>query len=741
MNIPKRLLKTPIKRYIKRQPASLRLARFNALSRYSWLKGSLEDLRPELFPQPGKVPSLPVSAEPSAEAQQLIHTQIRGRRGLYEVTHWLRKRGNGNLFRAVQLSSKQPVVIKEYLLPIQSFNSEELRQKQRAFSHFGGFQYLDDQTRDIRVIRPLEAIVDLGTEDELAGVRPAFRRCYLVTDSRDANPTLAQQIAVRGALPAAQVRAMLSQLLQTLSVLHQQKVLLPSEQIQLGLVHGNLRLDNVLWIEEKGYPFLYLSDFALWEQIFQSASTGRSNSAVTPTSVVEDLRSVGRIGVSLLTGAEQTTSASADTSPLASYSGDPELESFIRRLLEPEGVPFETAEVAWQALLTLPVPAQPAFGRGERVTAVETPARISWRSPTLLAGLGLVLTGSLIWLLRSRAQSRAERTAHPAVCCLADISGIPPGSFRYAVVEAGIWQSVLEQENLGVPGRSLAAALSDQMVLDGAAPPEITQAQAVRVSSLAEAIEQVETGAVDFAILPLGDPAAVPIGLGWQAIAYDGLAAVVPFSYANRDRGVPKSLQGSLSLSELKDIYTGTVLNWREVGGPRLPLTVHMDNSPEVVTTFEQRVLNPVTFSELAPTYLEQRPPIHLLRAIIREFESVPQAGGIGLVPLSEVVGQCAVYPLALSTVGQQAVQPWKLVSGDPIEPTTDLCNRKGLYHPDVSVFEGGAYPLAYPIAVVYPQDNSRSPIGQKFAELMQTEEGQTLLTEAGLVPLQETKQ
>jgi ABC-type molybdate transport system substrate-binding protein len=40
-------------------------------------------------------------------------------------------------------------------------------------------------------------------------------------------------------------------------------------------------------------------------------------------------------------------------------------------------------------------------------------------------------------------------------------------------------------------------------------------------------------------------------------------------------------------------------------------------------------------------------------------------------------------------------------------------------------------------LPVVYPRDNSRPPVGAKFAEMLQTQEGQQMLSKTGLIPLQ----
>ncbi|MEO0458702.1 MAG: phosphate ABC transporter substrate-binding protein [Cyanobacteria bacterium P01_A01_bin.114] len=739
-NVPKILIKT----YLRRQPIHLRLSRFNFLTRYSWLKNLLEDLKPELFPEPAEdtapKESLATTTEPSDTTQSLIQAKLQGKQGLYQVISWLGKRGNGHLFTGIQLSSKQPVVIKEYLLPANRFNPEETRQQQQAFANLAGFRHPDDRVRDIRVVRPLEAIVDQGVDqgidDKLTDGSAAVKRCYLITDYRDACPSLRAQILEKGAFSAPQVRALLAQILQTLSILHQQKIILPSGQFQAGLGHGNLRLDTVLWVEENGHPFVYLSDFALWERIFEAPTRVRITSEATPENVAQDLEAAGRIGYSLLTGRVDNTADIAELeTELTSFAStgtvwhDAFLESFLRRLLRADGAPFETAEAAWQTLLALPVLTKTVSQIGP-TAEVQAPQRRRALPRSVLVGLGvsaLAIAAGLVWFWIPKRQAEAVEDA--PVCCLQEVGAVPTGRFVYATVEDGTWQSVLRQQNLGKRGQSLDAALLKTQ-------PDLNLSS-IPAASQAEAISWVQSGKVDFAVLPLLSPDGLPTDLSSQTIAYDGLAVVVPFSYAERARGLPRALGGELSLADLQTLYLGTVESWREVGGPWLPIDVYLADNPDVAAAFEQRVLYPVTLDSPAAENIEQLPTLEMLRTVIRDFES-RQIGSLGLAPLSQIFGQCSVYPLAVKSSTQRAIQPWRLVTGEAISPTTDLCDRKGLYHPDVSVFQNGDYPLAYPIAVVYPPDNSRLPIGQKFAELLQTSEGQRLLIEAGLVPLRE---
>ena len=124
------------------------------------------------------------------------------------------------------------------------------------------------------------------------------------------------------------------------------------------------------------------------------------------------------------------------------------------------------------------------------------------------------------------------------------------------------------------------------------------------------------------------------------------------------------------------------------------------------------------------------------LRAVIRDFED-RDIGAIAFGTVSKVFGQCSVYPLAVAADKQSPVQPLMQTNGKPIDPSTDLCKDKGSYFPDVVLFQTGRYPLSYPLAVVYPRDNSRPPAGQKFAAILRTLQAQRLLNATGLVPLQ----
>lgn len=709
-NIPKILLKT----YLRRQPVHLRLQRFNFLTRYSWLKNLIEDLRPELFPpeEPVVEEAVPEAAIDEAEIAHLIDAQVRGKQGTYQVERWLGKRGQGNLFAAFKLGTKEPVVLKEFLLPRRIFSPSEARQRQQQFENLAGLSRADGRSQDFRIVQTLDAIADTHS----------LERCYLVTHQRDAAPTLRKHLAVQGALPTETVREVLVQVLQTLLHLHQQRLAFPSGQRQAGVVHGNLTLDSLLWVDSPlEHGFVYLTDLALWERIFDPPTATLYTVLPTSDQVHQDLRAVAEIGAALMIGQE----VSAETKDPADWelpNTDPYLTTFVQQLATP--LTFDSAETAWQALLRLPRVTETA------PTDAPIDAEAEARSPVprwLLSLVGVLALGALasvLWQVFLRERTPASPMAR--VCCFREVGAVPEGQYVYTGLDNGSWRYILDQRNLGQRGRSLTSALRE-------AQPELSL-DYFPVASIEAALAAVQAGEAEFAILPQLPDLVLPAELGSAVVAYDGLAVFVAFSYAERQRGLPQALGGELTLTEVNDLYVGTIETWRELSGAWLPVERYAPENPEAIAVFEQQVLDSLSLDRLSN--VERLEAFPLFRAILQDFEN-QQLGSIGFAPLSQVFGQCSIYPLALQSGRGQPVQPLILSDGEDISPNSDLCNRKGAYFVNGEVLKSGEYPLAYATMVVFPQDNGRVPVGQKFVELLRTDEGQQLLREAGLTPFQ----
>lgn len=658
-------------------------------------------------------------------------TELQGYRGRYRIDSFLGHRGMGRLYLGVQIADQQPVVIKEYLLPNTCFNPQETRDRKQLFERVAGLSLADGRIQDVRLNSPWDAIAD-----------PIAERCYLVTNgNQNAYPTLSTYLTTNGAMTEGEVRRFLSQVLQTLQFLHGQKFSLPSGQVQQGIAHGNINLDSLLILADAQAFFIHVTDLALWEHLFYLPTT----KIVIPT-FAQDLRDLGYAAFYLLAG---STVDSVNHQPLDPKQEQhwtpitPALKVFILRLLELDQ-PFISAEEARQTLLQLPPlpPSDLLVITGH----VEDDKNKLRRPPLLLLGiLGLVLLTSLIWFLAQIFKRQAITSENFIVCCLKDVPAVPPGKYTYTGDKNGTWSYIRRQNNLILQNQTLEQKLKDsQPKLELNYQPE---------DSITTVINKVNSGQFDFAVTNLVQPLTPE--LRNKEFAYDGLVVFVAFSYAKRDKSLPKALNGKISLEQLRDIYTGKITNWNQLKGanfPDLPIKLYIPIEQEALEVFEKRVLKEAsaiaTFKSLQPqkqssndstVEITQIPTLKMLQQVLQDFE-VNDIGSIGFATLSQVFGQCSAYPLAIVNGSKPAIQTLIQDNGKPIDPNTDLCDDKGSYKPNIEVFKTDSYPLGYPIVVVYQGDNSRPPIGQKFADMLRTEEVQILLEKAGLVPVQKIK-
>ncbi len=652
-------------------------------------------------------------------------TEIQGQIGTYRIDAWIGKRGLGRLYRATLLGLNQAVVIKEYLLPPLHFSADEIRQRQLAFTQVVGINLADGREQDFRLLTILEAISD-----------PLNARCYLALECTSATPTLRQYL-LQGAFVDNQVYRVLQQVLQSLKFLHGQNFRLPSGQVVAGLVHGNLGLDSLLLYLKQADPqvslsirepkltqdefddfFIYLCDLNAWESLFLPPLV-QTNLGSTS----EDLTALGSIAFDLLSAnIAQKVGAQLDPRNNQHWPPvDPALKQFILRLLG-LAEPFESADDALQALQRSPLSARPVPTPILDTAVVITRSR--WINPwviLLLSILFLALLGWLASLTFSKWFTKPSIPKSPLLCCLKEVAGIPPGTFTYSAVQNGIWSYVLQQKNLIRQGVSLEQQLKmthPQLNLKFEPTPSTEQA-----------IANVRSGNAEFAIAPLIQPLFQ--GLESQVIAYDGVAVFVAFSYSKREQSLPIQLNGQMTLSQLGQVYATHPESWQAFNGPPLRMQRYSPQNNEVLEVFRTRIFNQGAMPKPLPEF-------EMMRTVIRDFE-LRNTGSIGFASFSKVVGQCSVYPLALKTEGQNPVQALQFNSGKTISPTTDLCSKKGTYGLNPQVFRTGLYPLAYPIAVIYPRDNDRSRIGEYIAKMLKTQEGQKLLAETGLIPWSET--
>lgn len=689
----------------------------------------------------------------TSSSQDII---LRGRKGKYRRTTRLTSTAKFNLYQGTQISSHKRVLIKEYFLSEREFNQSEVQACKDQFINATNLNFKTNGGQDFRLVLPW---------DSIASSKSAERSCYLITEPVPHSICLRDYINQRGAVPAAQVREILKQVLQTLWFLHNQRVRLGNGAIQRELAHGNLNLDSLLVVSSHSLSGLkepqlqvYVTDLGIWEQPFISPHL---NAVKLPSS--PDLTDLGKVAVSLLTGMTLIE-------PVIGRAINPEINSqwiavqdqplkrFVRQLLRLERAPFSSAFTAREALLTLPEPqvssevGQPVDNESE--DSIDLPRWI-----LVAVGLGMlgILFAIALWGVRSlRSQQSSPLTSSAKTCSSAQASAaegelppcrlsqvVLPSRFTYAVETGGSWEYALQKTGLVGENVALIDALRTRHRVLGQSPkPAFISSES--------AIAQIKSGQTNFALISQFNQQPLDLGTDLIAIpvAYDGLGVFVAFSDATEQSSVPSQLKGKVSLSQLRQLYTGRVNEWaRPAALDNWAVKLYVSDNLRLVSLFEQQVLHDqeaiAAFRNLKSQGstlgidLSQWNAYRMFGAILQDFENDAPQVGIGFGLLSQALGQCSVYPLAVSVKDvDEAVQPLVQNNGQPVDPTTDLCNDKGGYALDVNAFSSDHYPLTIVLEVIYPKEGDRAQAGQQFAAMLQTEEGQQLLRETGLVPI-----
>ncbi|MBV8887156.1 MAG: PstS family phosphate ABC transporter substrate-binding protein [Chroococcidiopsidaceae cyanobacterium CP_BM_RX_35] len=195
-------------------------------------------------------------------------------------------------------------------------------------------------------------------------------------------------------------------------------------------------------------------------------------------------------------------------------------------------------------------------------------------------------------------------------------------------------------------------------------------------------------------------------------VAIDGIAVVIN----------PNLKIAGLTVAQLKDIYTGRLVNWDQVGGPNLPITPYsrrLENSGTVEFFVEnvlggQRFGNNVKF--MATT-------TQALRAV------ATNVGDIYYASAPEIVGQCSVEPLPLGSKSNALVPPYR----EPFVPLSQCPSQRNQLN--AVAFKNGQYPITRRLFVVVKQDGQiAQQAGEAYANLLLTNQGQELIQQAGFV-------
>ncbi|NCS25962.1 MAG: PstS family phosphate ABC transporter substrate-binding protein [Microcystis aeruginosa BS13-02] len=197
-------------------------------------------------------------------------------------------------------------------------------------------------------------------------------------------------------------------------------------------------------------------------------------------------------------------------------------------------------------------------------------------------------------------------------------------------------------------------------------------------------------------------------------VAIDGIAIAVH----------PDLPVSGLTITQLKDIYTGKIRNWRQVGGPNLAIIPYSRRKEDggTVEFFIDQVLEKADFGDNIQYVYSTTPAL-------RKVSQNP--GGIYYASAPEVVPQCGIKTLPLGKSENKLVAPYQ----EPSIPSFQCPQKRNQLNE--LAFQKGEYPITRRLFVIIKQNGQLDEqAGEAYADLLLTDQGQKLIEKAGFVPL-----
>lgn len=173
-------------------------------------------------------------------------------------------------------------------------------------------------------------------------------------------------------------------------------------------------------------------------------------------------------------------------------------------------------------------------------------------------------------------------------------------------------------------------------------------------------------------------------------VAKDGLAVYLHESHPIAE----------LTLAQIRDIYTGAITRWNQVGGPNAPIVLYgRENSSGTYEYFKEHVLEKADFAAAVQT-------LPGTAAVVNAVARDPNGIGYGGAAYLKGVKECAVK--------RDAAAPSVLPTAENVR--------------------SGAYPIARDL-FFYSRKAPEGPM-KDFVDFVLSDRGQTLVTEVGYFPV-----
>ena len=194
-------------------------------------------------------------------------------------------------------------------------------------------------------------------------------------------------------------------------------------------------------------------------------------------------------------------------------------------------------------------------------------------------------------------------------------------------------------------------------------------------------------------------------------VAIDGIAVVV-----HPDLNIP-----GLTIENLKNIYSGKIINWKDLGGPDLKIAPYSkQNNGGTVEFFVKNILQKEKFGN----------NIKVVKTTTEALNEVSQSrGGIFYASAPKIVRQCGVKPLPIGRVGEKFVPPYN----QPFIPPSQCPQKRNQLN--IAAFRSDEYPMTRRLFVVVKKNGQlEEQAGMAYAKLMLSQAGQQAISEAGFV-------
>lgn len=409
------------------------------------------------------------------------------------------------------------------------------------------------------------------------------------------------------------------------------------------------------------------------------------------TVTASDIYSLGMVGITALTGIPANHLPKDSNSEVLwrdCANVNPRLADVLGKMVRHHHT--ERYQTVTEALQALNAALQPAAASSNR----------SCFMPPLALGLvaSLLFGGVVGYWIYSRVMA-AGGGIEVAGCPVPDA---PVGPFAYG--GSTTWAPIQRDANPKLE------ALCPQFHLRYTEPP------GEELPGSSTGIRMLQQGQIDFALSsrPLETSENQDnqgVMLKQIGVAIDGIAVAV-----HPDLEIP-----GLTVEQVRDIYTGQITDWRQVGAPySRPITPYSREleAGGTVEFFVQSIL--------------QGQPLQV-EWVSRTTEGIQKVsadpGGIYYASAPEVIGQCGVKPLSIGRQPSQLIAPYQ----EPLVPPSNCPAKRNQV--DLSVLQAGEYPITRKLFVVIKENGSdEQRAGEAYVGFLLTPQGQELIEQAGFV-------